>query len=49
MRGLVLACLPLVAVLLGSSSHDRREFSNTILAGFYPDPSICRVAGGFVW
>ena len=26
-----------------SSAQDKEEFTNPILAGFYPDPSICRV------
>ena len=29
--------------LTGAAAQSRNEFSNPILAGFYPDPSICRV------
>lgn len=33
-----------VAIILGfSCSMERRTFTNPVLAGFYPDPSVCRV------
>jgi Beta-xylosidase len=30
-----------------SYTQEREEFSNPILAGFYPDPSICKVGGDY--
>jgi xylan 1,4-beta-xylosidase len=30
-----------------SSTQERKEFNNPILAGFYPDPSICRVGSDY--
>jgi xylan 1,4-beta-xylosidase len=42
-----LSTIVIVSVFLGSSvplnAQSTREFSNPILAGFFPDPSICRV------
>jgi xylan 1,4-beta-xylosidase len=29
------------------TAQERKEFSNPILAGFYPDPSICRVGSDY--
>jgi alpha-N-arabinofuranosidase len=29
------------------SAQDKKEFTNPILAGFYPDPSICRVGSDY--
>lgn len=35
--------LPLIALLVTVTLSAQKEYSNPILAGFYPDPSICRV------
>jgi xylan 1,4-beta-xylosidase len=34
-------------VLIFTSAQIRREFTNPILSGFYPDPSICRVGSDY--
>jgi len=39
--------LLLFSTLSCMSTHERKEFSNPILAGFYPDPSICRVGSDY--
>ena len=30
-----------------ATAQDKKEFTNPILAGFYPDPSICRVGSDY--
>jgi xylan 1,4-beta-xylosidase len=47
MRRLALSGVLLLVFLSTGSSGDRKEFSNPILAGFYPDPSICRVGDDY--
>lgn len=51
MKGLkrvLLLCFVLLAVLSASAlSQTQRVFPNPILAGFYPDPSICRVGSEY--
>ena len=44
---LLLFWLPFFIVLLAGSSDAREGFTNPILAGFYPDPSICRVGSDY--
>jgi alpha-N-arabinofuranosidase len=41
---LVLLCTVLTGNLF---SQDKKEFSNPILAGFYPDPCLCKVASDY--
>jgi len=43
------AMLVLIAslLLIPACSPQKREFSNPILSGFYPDPSICRVGSDY--
>ncbi len=36
-------CLLAAVLFCNLSAQDRSEYTNPILAGFYPDPSICRV------
>jgi len=43
----VLGGLILMNCLLGCLSTERRMFTNPILPGFYPDPSICKVGDDF--
>ena len=47
MRRLVLFGVLLAAFHFVGSSGDRKEFSNPVLSGFYPDPSICRVGDDY--
>lgn len=37
------ACLLLLVIVLFACQAKREQFTNPILAGFYPDPSICKV------
>jgi len=47
MNRLLLLCLPLCVFLLGGSSDNKKGFTNPILAGFYPDPSVCKVGSEY--
>ena len=40
-------CLLLTVCLSTGLSQSKKGFSNPILAGFYPDPSICKVGGDY--
>jgi len=46
-KRLALPGMPLLVCLLAISPGDGNEFTNPILSGFYPDPSICRVNDDF--
>jgi len=47
MKRLLLPLLPLAVFLFAGSSGTGDKFTNPILAGFYPDPSICRVGDDY--
>ena len=47
MRRLVLPGAFVLILLFAGSSGGRKEFSNPILSGFYPDPSVCRVGDDY--
>jgi xylan 1,4-beta-xylosidase len=47
MKKHLFVCLSLTCLCSLSPSQDENTFTNPILAGFYPDPSICRVAGDY--
>ena len=45
MRSRLLLVFLLIAI--GSAVHSQRTYTNPILAGFYPDPSICRAGDDY--
>ena len=44
---LVLSLVLLIVFSGGARTQNKMEFTNPILAGFYPDPSICRVGSDY--
>ena len=36
-----------ISLTMPASAQPKGEFFNPVLAGFYPDPSVCRVGGDF--
>ena len=44
---LVLSMVLLLVFSGGARTQNKKEFTNPILAGFYPDPSICRVGSDY--
>jgi alpha-N-arabinofuranosidase len=51
MKNILLVAAALVICLLGQltniSAQPKKEFTNPILAGFYPDPSICKIGDDY--
>ncbi len=52
MNRLLLIFVPILFLLIScvfnnSSAQNKKRFTNPILAGFYPDPSICRVGSDY--
>jgi alpha-N-arabinofuranosidase len=45
--GLIILLPLLLSVVVNLSAQNKNQFFNPILAGFYPDPSICRVGGDY--
>jgi xylan 1,4-beta-xylosidase len=46
--GYIIATIIALCSLSGNiNAQDKKEFSNPILSGFYPDPSICRVGDNY--
>jgi hypothetical protein len=47
LRPALAGCAFALCLISSALSQSNEKFTNPILAGFYPDPSICRVGGDY--